>query len=211
MKATSTMYKCPNARHGCEKQYGRKSSVINHHKTCQYNIAKASARSGHRFVTVVDIEDEDHVQPPAIGAPAVRARSTSDKTELELREFVNGTDVMGEFAKLPPGVAVKTRAIMGMCDVASDNISVAAVKRGLKRAQNEVLFHEYGLKFRANERAIEASLTRQRLEVEDNERRRKAKYEEQVSELKEDLDITTYTSSNSGWGLSSIFGSGSSS
>ena len=36
------------------------------------------------------------------------------------------------------------------------NISVAAVKRGLMRA-----FHDYGLKFRANKRAVEASLTRQ--------------------------------------------------
>jgi hypothetical protein len=161
------------------------------------------------LVTVVDEEDEPPPQPqqPVIGAPAVRTRSTSDKTDLELREFVNNTDVMGEFAKLPPGVASKTRAIMGMCDKPSDNISVAAVKRGLKRAQNEVLFHEYGLKFRANERAIDASLTRQRLEAEDNERRRKTKYDEQVNELKEDLDITAYTSS--GWGFSNIFGSGS--
>ena len=71
------------ARHGCDNQYGRKSSVFNHHKTCQFNVAKVSARSGHRFVTVV--------------------------------EFVNDTDVMGELAKLRPGVAAKTRAIMGIC------------------------------------------------------------------------------------------------
>jgi hypothetical protein len=91
------------ARHGCDNQYGRKSSVFNHHKTCQFNVAKVSARSGHRFVTVVDLEEEDvPTQPPTIGAPAVRTRSTSDKTDLELREFVNGTDVTGRICQVAP-------------------------------------------------------------------------------------------------------------
>ena len=45
-----------------------------------------------------------------------------------------------------------------------DNTSLAVVKRGLKVAENEVLFYKYGLLLRTHQKAMEASLIRQRAE-----------------------------------------------
>jgi hypothetical protein len=79
-------------------------------------------------------------------------------------EFVNSTGVMDEFAKLPQSKVAKTRSIMGMCETIGDNTSLAVVKRGLKVAENEVLFYKYGLLLRTHQKAMEAFLIRQRAE-----------------------------------------------
>ena len=199
---SSSLHICPNF--GCKKQYSLRSSLFNHAKNCPYQV---HARNKHRLVTVLDDDQLDYPPQPKL---TTRTRSNSEKTELELMEFVNATGVMDEFAKLPVSKIAPTRAVMGMCDNIEDNEPIANVKRGLKRAQNEVLFHEYGLLLRTHEKALTASLNRQRAEQEDTERRRKAKYDKQMSILKDDLDAGTPepepSTSSSSWGIHSLFG-----
>ena len=52
------------------------------------------------FVTVVDLEEDVPNQPSTIGSPAVRTRSTSDKTDLEHISCSGETWLNASFSRL---------------------------------------------------------------------------------------------------------------
>lgn len=107
--------------------------------------------------------DEEDIAPP-------RPCRESEKSYVDLMHFVEATGVLDEF----PSMVDTVRGIMGMSE--SNNLTLAAVKRGLKRAQTDMLFHQYGLLFRENEIAIEKSMRKKRVAQEQKEHARKAKY-----------------------------------